>query len=133
MRRAKFSRLKPLLGLFFVLIATLPVTLAGGSPASADGGAEPPARPTGLQADTEPGSLDVSLDWDDVGGATHYWVRWRVAGPGNTLNEGVEVEVSEAIITVADYGEWVARVQACNDADCGKPITLRGCSQSCHA
>ena len=108
-----------------VLVSALPVSPAAGSPTGADGGTEAPAKPTGLRADPETGSLDVSLDWDDVDGASHYWVRWRVAGPGNQLNEGVEVQSSEAEITVADYGEWVARVQACNDAGCGSPATLR--------
>ena len=67
----------------------------------------------------------MSLDWDDVDGATHYLVRWRVAGPGNTLNAGVQVQSSDAGITVDDYGEWVVRVEACNDAGCGSPGTSR--------
>ena len=84
-----------------------------------------PAQPTGLQTDTQSGSLDVSLDWDDVTGASHYLVRWRVAGPGNTLNTGVEVQSSNASIAVDDYGEWVVRVQACGSEDCGSPVTSR--------
>ena len=84
-----------------------------------------PARPTGLQLGTEPGSLNVSVDWDDVDGADSYLVRWRVAGPGNTLNEGVRTQSSAANIAVVDYGEWLVRVQACNDAGCGDPLTRR--------
>ena len=84
-----------------------------------------PATPTGLQADVTIGSLDVALDWEDVDGATSYLVRWRVAGPGNRLNEGVEVQSSAASISVADYGEWVVRVEACNDAGCGEHLTKR--------
>ncbi len=126
--------------LALVLIATmpvpaLPVTSAGDGPKGADGGVEPPAelatapeppaKPAGLTVGTAVGSLDVSVDWDDVEGASSYLVRWRVAGPGNSLNEGVETQSSDAEITVADYGEWVARVQACNDAGCGSPAALR--------
>ena len=85
----------------------------------------PPVKPTGLEATTQEGSLDVSVDWDDVDEAAHYLVRWRVAGPGNTLNTGVEVQSSDANITVDDYGEWVVRVQACNDAGCGQPLVQR--------
>ena len=84
-----------------------------------------PAAPTELESSTRPGSLDVSLDWDDVPNASRYLVRWRVAGPGNQLNEGVEIQASGATITVAAYGEWVVRVEACNSAGCGSPATQR--------
>ena len=84
-----------------------------------------PGRPTGLQVAAQPGSLDVSADWDDVASATSYLVRWRVAGAGNELNEGVEVESSETTITVAGYGQWVVRVEACNDAGCGLGVAQR--------
>ena len=40
-----------------------------------------PGRPTGLEVATEAGSLDVSLDWDDIDGAASYLVRWRQYGP----------------------------------------------------
>ena len=80
-----------------------------------------PAKPEGLEIATEPGSLDVSLDWDDVDGAAHYLVRWRLAGPGDPLNEGVEAESSEATIMVDGFGEWVVPVEACNDAGCSPP------------
>ena len=83
-----------------------------------------PAKPTGLQADATTDSLDVSLDWDDVTGASYYLVRWRSIDNGERLNEGVEVKSSNTDITVADYGEWRVRVQACNDAGCGQPLAL---------
>ncbi len=79
----------------------------------------PPDRPTGLRVATEPNSLDLSVDWDDVEGADEYLVRWREAGPDAELNDGVEVESSNADITVADYGRWAVRVEACNGAGCG--------------
>ncbi len=84
-----------------------------------------PAQPTRLQVDTTPGSLDASVDWDDVAGASHYLVRWRVAGPGNSLNTGVESQSSTATVTVDGYGEWVVRVEACHSEGCGSPITAR--------
>ena len=82
-----------------------------------------PAEPTGLQVGTEPGSLDVSLDWDDVDGADDYLVRWRVSGSGNSLNEGIRPTSSDASITVDDHGEWVVRIKACNDLGCGQHLT----------
>ena len=82
-----------------------------------------PAQPAELRVATEPGSLAISLDWDDVDGAGRYWVRWRSVDTGEKLNDGIEVETSETIITVADYGDWVARVQGCNDAGCGPAVS----------
>ena len=83
-----------------------------------------PDRPTGLQVKTEPGSLEVSLDWDDVPGPAVYRVRWRGTDSGSRLNEGVKVLSSDAVITVADYGEWMVRVQACGRVDCGRSAKL---------
>ena len=113
------------IALLFAALAALLSSFPAGAQETPGPAAEPPAGPTGLAVETEQGSLDVSVDWDDVGGASRYWVRWRVAGPGNQLNEGVEVQPSLASITVDDYGEWVVRVQACNDAGCGSPTTQR--------
>ena len=112
-------------GLLLALTATLlAVALVLIGRAGADDG-DPLPAPTGLQVTAERGSLDVSLDWDDVSGAAHYWVRWRVSGPDNKLNDGVQVRSSDAVITVTRYGEWVARVQACDDAGCGAPLAKK--------
>ena len=108
--------------LMFVFAVALVVTGIGESPVRADDNSAVPAEPTGLRIDTEPGSLDVSLSWDGVDGASRYWVRWRSVDMKEKLNEGVEVGSSGTGITVADYGEWVVRVQACNDTGCGEPL-----------
>ena len=60
-----------------------------------------PAKPSGLQATTEVGSLDVSLDWDDIEVADSYMVRWREDASGTQLNEGVIVTSSSASVPVA--------------------------------
>ena len=99
-----------------LLVAAL--VLIGRAGADDGDGLAPPAK---LRITTEQGSLDASLDWEDVEGASSYRVRWRESGPGNKLNAGIEVDSSEAVITVARYGEWVVRVQACDDAGCGEP------------
>ena len=83
------------------------------------------SKPKGLQVTTNPGSLNVSVNWDDVDGATHYSVRWRVQGPGNPLNEGVRPSSSNVDITVSNHGRWVVRVRACNDTGCGGPAALQ--------
>ncbi len=84
----------------------------------------PPGMALGLSADTAAGSLDVDVDWGDVDGADDYLVQWRKHGPGQALNDGVRPTSSSAQITVADYGRWVVRVQACNKAGCGLPVAL---------
>ena len=112
-------------GALAIVVAAVVMTSllwAGDSPASAqdDGETKVPAKPTGLSVATEQGSLDVLVEWDDVGGADDYLVRWRPKD--GQLNDGARVGSSSAAITVDDYGEWVVRVQACNDAGCGKPL-----------
>ena len=77
-RRRGFFRLNPLyFALLLVLVASLPVTWAGGGPADADGGTEAPAKPSELEVTTQLGSRNVSVIWDDVDGASEYLVRWR--------------------------------------------------------
>ncbi len=112
---------RPALLLLLALVAVLFATLSASSPALSQDGPQPPAAPRELEVSTKAGSLDVEVDWDDVEGATRYLVRWRTADQGGKLNEGEEVSVSGAEITVEDFGTWVVRVQACNDAGCGKP------------
>ena len=101
------------------LVAILAVVWAVTGPVGAQEETTVPPKPTGLTIATEQGSLAVSVDWDDVDGATEYLVRWREAGPGNNLTDGVRPQSSKATITVADYGDWVIRLEACNDAGCG--------------
>ena len=84
-----------------------------------------PAKPRGLRVSTEAGSLGVGLDWGDVDGATYYLVRWRSVDGGGRLNEGVEASSSVATFTLSSFGEWVVRVQACNDAGCGQPLSRK--------
>ena len=102
------------------LLTAATVLVPVSSPASASG-VQVPAKPSGLDADATAGSLVVSVDWDDVAGATEYRVRWRRSGPGQALNDGLRPTSSETDITVADVGSWVVRVVACNTAGCGRP------------
>ncbi|MYB22522.1 MAG: leucine-rich repeat protein [Chloroflexi bacterium] len=84
-----------------------------------------PGKPAGLTAAAERGSLNVALDWDDVDGADRYRVRWRAVETGARLNDGIGTQSSQAAISVADYGGWVVRVQACNDSGCGPHLVKR--------
>ncbi len=115
----------------FGFTLVLPLTLAslfliGKVAASgADNPVQPPGRPAGLEVTAQSGTLEANVAWDDVPGAASYSVRWRLAGPGNPLNEGVTVQSASAAIAVAGHGEWVVRVQACNSAGCGAPTAKR--------
>ena len=84
-----------------------------------------PVKATGLEISVQTGSLEASLDWDDVANADEYLIRWRRAGPGNPLNDGERHSSSDAVITLEGHGEWVVRVQACNSAGCGTHIARR--------
>ena len=84
--------------------------------------ATPPAKPSGLIATAEAGSLVVAVDWDDVEGADDYLVRWRLHGPGNPLNDGERPTSSDTQIAVSHHAKWVVRVEACNDAGCGPGV-----------
>ena len=74
-----------------VLILTLAATLTAGlilaamwlaaAPAGAQDEKELPAKPSKLRVTTEQGSLEVSLDWEDVEGASRY----RRAGASRVL------------------------------------------------
>ena len=86
---------------------------------------EKPAKPTGLSVTTVPGWLGALVDWDDVEGADDYLVRWRPAGPEQQLNDGLELTSSNTAITVDEDGEYVVRVQACNEAGCGAAVAER--------
>jgi len=50
-----------------------------------------PDRPATLTVATTAGSLDATVDWDDVDGATSYLVRWRRTGPEH--DEAVVLDV----------------------------------------
>ena len=125
MRTTKLLRLSALFVLFLALVVAQVAVWTGEDSARANDGTEAPAKPTGLRVTTEPGSLGVSVDWNDVDGATSYWVRWRLSHPDHKLNEGVRLTASSTRITVPSYGEWVVRVQACDGDTCGKPLAKK--------
>ena len=114
-----------LAALALVIALAVSITLVSYSPVHASQGTKPPAKPTGLTTSAEPGSLDVSLDWDGVDGAIEYRIRWRLDKSGHRLNDGIRTGSSATTITLSEYGEWVVRVQACNDAGCGEPVAER--------
>ena len=66
---------------------------------------------------TEPGSVDVAVDWDDVDGADGHLVRWRRHGPDQDLNDGVRRTSSDTTITVTITGNIVWQTRATTD-DC---------------
>ena len=86
---------------------------------------DPPARPASFTVTVEPGLLNVNLDWSDVDGASEYWLRWRSVDKGERLSTGLRLPLSETTLAMPDYGTWVVRVQACNDAGCSKPHSQR--------
>lgn len=87
---------------------------------SADTSTIPPPRPSGLSVRDTPGSTAVNVNWDDTPGSDEYLVRYRRSG-SSVLSDGAYPAESRLQLTVPSYGRWVVRVQACNQAGCGKP------------
>ena len=77
-----------------------------------------PAKPQNLVATSAPGELEVSATWDAAAGTLRYRLRWRSADGEFEPSNLVVTTRTSADITVSDYGEWVARVEACNAAGC---------------
>ena len=84
-----------------------------------------PDKPTGLNVSVIANSKLAHVTWNDVSNTDSYWIRWRKFVKGEKLNDGVRGDDTETIIAVSDYGEWVVRVQACNQVGCGKPLAKR--------
>ena len=79
-----------------------------------------PAQPTSLAVAATAGKLDLAATWDAVSGAESYLVEWR--RPDGNFETGARIGTAEtsAAITVAGHGRWVVRVEACNNAGCGR-------------
>ncbi len=110
-----------LLTLAVVLITVWALTTA--NPVNAQSDALP--KPGGVNVQTTQGSLEVSVTWTSVSGATSYRVRLREAGPGNSLTDVASPTNTSATIEVGGFGEWVVRVEACNDNGCGRGSAVR--------
>ncbi len=93
----RFAFAFPLLGpLAFTSVALLPVVTNAlvavwnlSIPGAATHVSELPTKPPGSSVDTEQGSLDVWVDWDDVNGAADYLVNQQLRAPCQELNNGV--------------------------------------------
>lgn len=110
-----------LLTLAVVLITVWALTTA--NPVNAQSDALP--KPGGVNVQTTQGSLEVSVTWTSVSGATSYRVRLREAGPGNSLTDVASPTNASATIEVGGFGDWVVRVEACNDNGCGRGSAVR--------
>ena len=105
----------------------LMATLLWSGPLQASEDSPPPPAPSNLSLADTPGSLQVTASWDAVTGATSYEVSWRErSAEFQSGDETVVQDDTTATITVSAVGEWVVRVEACNDAGCSKGATHRG-------
>ena len=83
----------------------------------------PPGEPGNFAVSATQGSLDLSATWDTLDGATSYKLAWRQADGNFEAGNAANVTATSATITVEDYGQWVVRLEGCNDAGCGPSIT----------
>ena len=82
-----------------------------------------PGSPANFAVTVEEGELDLSATWDALDGADTYRLAWRQDGGEFEADNAVSVMDASATITVSDYGRWVVRLEACNDAGCGAAVT----------
>ncbi len=69
-----------------------------------------------------PGELDLTASWDAVEGAASYRIGWRRPTGSFAADDQVTTTDASAAITTPDYGQWVVRVEGCNDAGCGPGV-----------
>ena len=79
-----------------------------------------PAIPENLALSVAAGELGVSATWDATAGASSYRLRWRPIDGNFAPGDQVDTTATSATLTVADYGQWAVRLEACNDAGCGR-------------
>ena len=82
-----------------------------------------PPAPASFAVTATPGELDLWATWDSVEGADSYKLRWRQSGGEFAAGNAITVTDTQATITVSGYGEWEARLQACNDDGCGPEVS----------
>ena len=80
-----------------------------------------PAKPTGLTLTQVSAGHDIDVTWDAVADADNYRIRWRAKD--DTLGDPIYATTTKATISLDEYGDWVVRVEACNDVGCGKPAS----------
>ena len=99
----------PVIASFLFLIGTV----------AADNAA-PPGKPGGLAVTVNHDAMEVAATWDETAGAASYKIRWRRPSGNFQADAATSVSSNNANITLPDYGKWVVRVEACNDAGCGR-------------
>lgn len=82
-------------------------------------------KPGGVNVQTTQGSLEVSVTWTSVSGAASYRVRLREAGPDNSFTDVATPTNTSATFEAGGFGDWVVRVEACNDNGCGRGTAVQ--------
>ena len=83
-----------------------------------------PTTPTAFEIVTQAGKKELAARWGfAAGGVSNYKLSWRLADGSFESGNEVSVAIARATITMPDYGEWLVRLQACNDVGCGPGVT----------
>ena len=114
-----------------VIIACAPTAPPGPAPIAQDGNGlppgqakgSPPDQPSVLVLSVEPGTTNVAVNWDPVITAASYKVQWRLRGESFVSDAQQTTTESDAEIALPGQGNWVVRVEACNDHGCSSPAT----------
>ena len=111
--------------LLLIAVACAPVAAPAPAPAEptptvAPTSPPPPPAPSAPDLTVEPGTTEVTATWGAVDGATSYQVRWRHKRGDFADDSITTVSDPTAAFDVGEQGLWVVRVEACNEAGCGR-------------
>ncbi len=84
-----------------------------------------PAKPENLVVVAQPEPMSFQATWDAAAGASNYKLRWRQPSEGFTAEDQIITTAAEANFTVSRAGEWIVRLDGCNDAGCSKAKNVR--------
>ncbi len=102
----------------------VPDTIASGNawPQASDV-TEPPPTPENLTLEVIPATTVINASWDKVVDATSYVVQWRHRKAEFETEHITTVTQNATTFDVAEQGQWIIRVDACNDNGCGQGAT----------
>ena len=86
--------------------------------------ASKPDKPSGLSARSTAGDLNLSVSWNAAAGASEYKLSWRQPGEGFGRDSEVVTTDTEAAFAVSEAGQWIVRLDGCNDVGCTKADNL---------
>ena len=84
-----------------------------------------PSAPSSLSVNSTPGELGMSATWGAASGATSYLLQWRRYQESFQSGNQKTTTGASATFSVPAQGDWVVRVEGCNESGCGRGASRR--------